>query len=212
MTEEDIAHIRGLLADGEIPSPILELGAGYGGKTCKELVESTGLEYYGTDLTPAKEVNFIADFEDAHSLQVFGERKFGSIFILNVLEHTFDPIKILDNAARLLRPGGCIVTLTPCMWPIHNYPIDCVRLLPDWYREYARRRKSVRLREKSFHYVGLGPIANYATGHEPRLPGPWRGRYQEIYSKAVHKLFNTTGRTQWSKSHLAICAIFDLVE
>ena len=52
-------------------------------------------------------VDYPADFEKPEDMGVFRPiGLLGSVLILNVLEHTFDPIRVLDNAATLLRPGG----------------------------------------------------------------------------------------------------------
>lgn len=210
MTLEDLIHIKRLLETGAvIQGTVLELGAGYGGSTCQQLIEGAGLPYVTTDIHSGGGVDYVADFEDEKSLEVFGGRTFGTVLILNVLEHAFEPIRVLDNAMRLIGPGGRIVTITPSMWPIHNYPIDCQRLLPDWYREYARRRPGVVLREDVFEYVGRGPIAKHAIGDQLMLPNPWESKAFEIYSRAVHKLLNTSGRRQWAASHSAIAAVFE---
>ena len=138
----------------------------------------------------------------------FAQHRYGCILVLNVLEHVFEPIKVLDNAISLLRHEGKVVTITPCMWPIHSYPIDCQRLLPDWFISYAERRKDVQLLDSVFEFVGYGPISAFANGLEAQLPSPWRTVFGQRYSRLVHKLFNTAGRGQWAASHVAVGAAF----
>ena len=116
MISEDIEYISKLMNDGFIKSPCLELGVGYGGPNCKSLVKSHGVDYIGTDLVSASEVDIIADFESSTEVieNIFCEReKFASILVLNVLEHTFDPIKVLDNVFHILQPGGFCIIITP---------------------------------------------------------------------------------------------------
>jgi SAM-dependent methyltransferase len=208
MTHDDLNYIAKLLKGGDyIQSPVLELGAGYGGDTSEHLIKSAGLDYSTTDIHTGPNVDYIANFESSDCSQAFEGREFGSVLVLNVLEHVFEPIRVLDNAFACVRSGGTVVAITPSMWPIHNYPIDCQRLLPDWYREYAKR-KSVILRPEVFEYVGVGPVESIGSGDQLQLPPPWDSELSKIYSKAIHKVFNTVGRTHWTKSHSAIGVVF----
>lgn len=211
MTENDLTYIRKLLDAGVILHPVLELGAGYGGSTSRNLVESAGFAYQGTDIAAGPNVDYIADFESEDCGAGFPEEKFGTVFVLNVLEHVFMPIRVLDNAIDLVRPGGRVVTITPCNWPVHSYPKDCQRLLPDWFDEYARRRPNLKLLEHHFEFIGRGRVENHIRAGERQLPLPWSGKWEAIYNRIVHKVFNTHGRSQWSASHVAIGAIFEKI-
>jgi SAM-dependent methyltransferase len=188
---------------------VLELGGGYGGETCRELILKAGLQYFATDLQPAPGVDFVADFESSDIAAHLPARDFGCVLVLNVLEHVFEPIRVLDNALAITRRGGRVVTITPCQWPVHDYPIDCQRLLADWYCQYARRRSDVTLLERYFDYVGFGPVSNFADRSTKALPPPTTNRFKSMYSRAIHKVFRTTGRGGWSANHVAIGAVFE---
>ena len=147
-----------LIQSGRVAGPVLELGVGYGGDTCRALVESSGLRYYGTDMNAAKDVDFVANFERAEDMAVFQSvAPFSTILILNVLEHTFDPIRILDHARTLVRRGGTLVVVTPAIWPLHNFPFDAWRILPNFYEEYTRRTR-LHLVDEYFEYLGIGGV------------------------------------------------------
>lgn len=210
MTEADIEYIEMLLRAGAINGPVLELGGGYGGKTCRELVENSNIAYESTDLAAGEGVDHVADFSSASSIKdTFGEKKYGTVLVLNVLEHTFDPICILDNALSLVGKAGFAVLITPAVWPIHHYPIDCCRLLPNWYQEYARTRDCILI-EEYFYYVGIGKIAGFTDiSGKLVLPSPAPGKpYKTLRSRIVHKLFNTYGRGVAFPTHVAIGAVF----
>jgi SAM-dependent methyltransferase len=202
---DDAEFVRSVLASGQFKGPILELGVGYGGETCRSLAKSFGFDYFGTDLQPAPSVDFVADFETAQNLEVFDAvRPFGTLLILNVLEHVFDPIRVLDNASALLRSGGTLVVVTPCLWPIHNYPIDCWRPLPDFWREYGKRRGFLVL-DDWFQYISVGKVNAFRNLDSTlKFPRPRSSPFHYWYGRLLHRVLNTYGRTMASPSHLAI--------
>ncbi len=208
MIEADRQYIEKLLKLGVLKPPVLELGTGYGGETCGAIIRNAGLRYYGTDLQSGPAVDFVANFEIAEDMDVFREvAPFGTILVLNVLEHTFDPIRILDNATRLLRPDGCLVVLTPAVWTLHNFPMDAWRVLPNFYEEYARRRR-MELVAEHFDYVGFGPVTVFKNSDGTyAFPPPSRSALGRIYSRMVHRAFNTFGRSMFYPNHMAVGAV-----
>lgn len=208
MTHEDLVYIRRVLAAGLVAGPVLELGAGYGGVTAKELVEAAGHRYVGTNMDAGPGVDVAADFENPDHMPRLREYgPFGSVLVLNVLEHTFEPVKVLDHAAGLLRPGGTLVTITPALWPIHDWPIDVYRLLPSFYDEYARRR-GLELVPDLFEYVLHGPVRGHrATDGGYAFPPPATG-WRRAVGRLVHRVANTYARGVYAPPHAAIGAVF----
>ncbi len=209
MVDDDIEFVRRLIDRQVVSSPVLELGAGYGGRTCRDLVGANGMEYYGTDVRAGAGVDFVADFECADDMEVFGNvAPLGSVLLLNVLEHVFNPIRILDNACKLVRKGGVIVVITPAVWPLHNFPMDAWRILPNFYEEYAKRRK-LDLVQKYFEYLGKGPVSAFQEANGAyRFPPPCNASFRYWYSRIVHKAFNTFGRSMFQPGHVSIGAVF----
>jgi SAM-dependent methyltransferase len=214
MTPNDLTFIKSLNDRGLLKSPVLELGSGYGGETCRQAIESFGHKYFTTDLSPGPGVDYAADFETARGLdQLLAAGPFGSVLVLNVMEHTFNPIAVLDNVVKTTALGGTIITVTPAVWPLHNYPVDCCRLLPDWYRRFAESR-SLELPEDYFVFISedsvQSPVNAFRDANgQDRFPPPRSGRrLSRTYSRAVHKLFRTFGRGMMQPSHIAIGAVF----
>jgi SAM-dependent methyltransferase len=210
MTEQDLSYVRRLIQKKVITGSVLELGAGYGGDTCEHLITEKGLQYYSTDITSSSGVDYVADFESDDIFNYFPDNvRFKTVLILNVLEHTFDPIRVLDNARKILDQDGSLVLITPCVWTLHKYPIDCYRLLPNFYERYAESRK-MNLDLTCFEYIEHGPIAsNRDANGDYRLPLPALG-FSYWKSKVVHQLFNTFGRGMYCPSHVAIGAVISL--
>lgn len=213
MTWQDLAYVRKILGERSFVDPVLELGGGYGGNTCREIVLASGHRYFATDLHNAPGVDFVANFENGEGVaQIAKAGPYGTVLVLNVLEHTFDPISVLDNVVSVTAPGGIVVVITPVVWPIHNYPSDCCRLLPDWYRRFAKTR-GLRLNEGSFWYIGFGPVGVYRTSDgQDSLPQPaiLKPAYR-FYSRLVHRFFNTFGRGMFYPSTVAIGVTFTRV-
>jgi SAM-dependent methyltransferase len=53
-----------------------------------------------------------------------------TIVSISVLEHLVDPQKMLNEACRILKPGGSIVLQVPWQWHIHEAPYDYYRYTP----------------------------------------------------------------------------------
>ncbi|MFM6182976.1 MAG: methyltransferase domain-containing protein [Dolichospermum sp.] len=213
MIQNDLLFIEKLLQNRMITSPVLELGAGYGGETCRDLIIENKVQYFGTDMQPGVGVDFVANFEDSPEQikSVFSSiDEFSTILVLNVLEHTFDPIRVLDNVIELLKPGGICVIITPTLWPLHNYPYDCYRINRNFYEEYCRRR-NFKLLTDYFEYIGFGKIKDLTdsqNNYQYPLPYGLRSKNSILISKFVHKLFNTYGRSMFFPSHVAVgCVI-----
>jgi SAM-dependent methyltransferase len=209
MTSDDTKWVQRMLVEKQLDGPVLELGVGYGGETCRELIEAAGLRYFGTDVEKTPAVDFVADFERSEDMNVFSSAApFGAALVLNVLEHTFDPIRTLDNVISLLKPGGKCAVLTPSIWPLHNYPMDAWRILPNLYEEYARRR-GLTLDRRFFDYVGQGPIEQFRSADgNYSFPPPCGDKTRLLWSRVVHRLFNTFGRAIFHPSHVAVGALF----
>jgi SAM-dependent methyltransferase len=208
VTEGDLAFVEELLLDGVLKGPVLELGAGYGGNTCRRAIGNAGLAYYATDVAPSEGVDFVANFEAPSVTDAFDPAvKFETVLVLNVLEHTFDPIRVMDNARSLLVNGGNLVIITPTVWTLHEYPIDCYRLLPQWYEVYAVRQRMTLL-SQYFRYIGLDNVDAYKDRNgNYQFPSPCNSLTKYWWSRVVHRIFNTFGRGMAFPSHLAIGAV-----
>jgi SAM-dependent methyltransferase len=94
-----------------------------------------------------------------------------------VLEHVRKPWRWLPELARVCRPGGAVVTLSPINWPYHEAPVDCWRAYPDGLRAL---------------YEEAGLVVELATwgsleprGWLPRCPRPVSDHAPGIFYKVA---------------------------
>jgi len=208
MTGDDLSYLRKILDSKEIGGPVLEVGSRISGEgsagSCSEVIEKHGLQYYGADLKKGKHVDFVADFSKEKQVSSLN-RKFNIIIIFNVLEHTFNPIQVLDNSITLLEDKGILICTTPTIWPLHEWPIDTYRINPQFYMKYAKKRG---LKLEYLHYLGYGQVYNYKDEKEEiEYPPPTKSKLKLFWSRAIHKIANTYARSHHAPSHLSTGAV-----
>ena len=54
----------------------------------------------------------------------FKKNSFNIALLLQVLEHVDDPLKVIHEAARVLKPGGVLILSVPFFYPLHDMPYD----------------------------------------------------------------------------------------
>ncbi|MBC8512602.1 MAG: class I SAM-dependent methyltransferase [Dehalococcoidia bacterium] len=54
----------------------------------------------------------------------FANQSFDTILCTEVLEHTSEPFVVMEEFARLLKPGGHLLLSVPFIYPIHEAPYD----------------------------------------------------------------------------------------
>ena len=76
---------------------------------------------------------------------------FDTIVMLNVLEHTFDALRVLSNTHRALRPGGALVFMDTVYSDYEGTEYA------EWLREMARTRKQPPYWNWQLHPIRLRP-------------------------------------------------------
>jgi SAM-dependent methyltransferase len=56
---------------------------------------------------------------------------FDAVVTVSTLEHTRHPWLVVQEIARIMKPGGLACLTAPFAWPYHAHPIDCWRIYPD---------------------------------------------------------------------------------
>lgn len=136
---DDALFRKRILAVLTPESKVLDLGAGAG------IVEQMNFRGHaarvcGVDLDPRIEENPWLDegkVADVANLP-FGDETFDVVFADNVMEHLPEPLAVLSEVKRVLRPGGMFLFKTPNKW--HYMPL-IARYTPHRFHQFINRRR-----------------------------------------------------------------------
>ena len=107
------------------------------------------------DIVPHSTVNMVYDF---NKKLPFKADHFNCVIVANVLEHCSDPVKLLAEIYRVLKPGGALIGTVPFLIHIHQEPYDYFR-----YTEYALHKL---FRNAEFKFDQVYIIGNLASIYE----------------------------------------------
>lgn len=119
--------IGGIIPDLPVGSEIIDIGCGHGGVS-SELVRRgffvTGIEINDDALLSMKSRGITPLRRDINKpLDV--DKSFDVALLLDVLEHVFDPVSLLAEVKRIVKPGGFIVVSVPLYFDI----LDRIKIL-----------------------------------------------------------------------------------
>ncbi|MGH9554402.1 MAG: class I SAM-dependent methyltransferase [Terriglobales bacterium] len=127
---------------------LLDVGAGAGGSLHLDL-RAPGRRVVGIDLAP--EVRLNPHLDEAHCCDAaqlpFGDEQFDLAFADYVFEHLADPLAVVREIRRVLKPGGYMLLRTPNKW--HYVPL-LARLVPDAMQGSLLERCTGRRAEEVF--------------------------------------------------------------
>ena len=91
------------------------------------------------DVFPFPNVDIVAD---AHSIPL-PDNSYDSVWIEAVLEHVKDPIKVVSEIYRVLKPGGYVFAVVPFVHKYHEHPNDYQRYTLNGLDELFHQFKKV---------------------------------------------------------------------
>jgi SAM-dependent methyltransferase len=101
------------------------LDIGCGNKPYEKLIKDLINEYIGCDIVQSSEmkVDLICDATDIKE----PNESFDTILCTQTIEHVADHQMVVNEAYRLLKPGGYLILSGPMYWPLHEEPYDFFR-------------------------------------------------------------------------------------
>ena len=132
-------HIQEFFSARERVGKVLDVGAQY----CpyfpffRDKCES----YTSMDLVDTPIVDIVCDAED----MPVEDCSYDLVLCTQVLEHCNNPQGIVDECHRVLKPGGSLIVTVPSAYPVHGYPADNWRFMPDGLRHLLRAFSEVEV-------------------------------------------------------------------
>ncbi len=98
------------------------------------LYASPHLELTETDVVPSTNIQYVCD---GHDLP-FESKTFDAVVLQAVLEHVIDPVRVVAEVRRVLRPCGLVYAETPFMQQVHAAALDFTRFTDLGHRRLFR--------------------------------------------------------------------------
>lgn len=117
--------------DGAKPASVLDVGAFDVNGTYRPLVQSLGWHYTGLDVCEGPNVDLVSP--DPYQFPL-AEGTYDIVMTGSTMEHVEAIWMWVPELVRVLRPGGMLAIVTHWQFPLHRYPVDCWRIMPDGMR------------------------------------------------------------------------------
>lgn len=117
------------LAAVKISGKVLDIGGGEAARYKQHLPE--GIEYKSANIDPDIKPTFLVKPGEKIPAP---SNSFDHCLSMNTLEHVYDPVFLLSEMRRLLKPGGTAYISVPWIFRIHAHPDDYGRYTPSWWQ------------------------------------------------------------------------------
>ena len=126
----DVFHQELFSARDVCEGLILDLGGNKRAKRGQFDIDCLAGSVIYANLSDAKSPDVVTDA----ALLPFGPSTFDTAICSELLEHVYDPRKVIVEVCRALKPGGAIIICAPFMVGIHGDPYDYARYTDSFWR------------------------------------------------------------------------------
>jgi SAM-dependent methyltransferase len=98
----------------------------------------TVVEHDPHHLLSLNDPKYISVLGDGCSL-TYTDAVFDTVLNIQVIEHVFEPMKMFNEVARVLKPGGHGIFLIPQTSVLHELPHHYYNFTPSWIKEASKR-------------------------------------------------------------------------
>ena len=124
------------------------------------------VNHYVLDVAPANSVDVVGDAR----IMPFSDGSMDVVLITQVLEHIPDPIAVIGEIRRILKPGGTLLLSVPSIFPQHGSPGDYWRYMPQGLQWILRDFHHVTVRGEAGTVPSIFLVINV---YLQVLSGPW---------------------------------------
>jgi SAM-dependent methyltransferase len=123
----------------ETVGKVLDIGAQY----CPyyPLFRNQCESYTSMDLVDTPIVDIVCNAEE----MPIEDGSYDLVLCTQVLEHCTNPQRIVGECHRVLKTGGTLIVTVPSVYPVHGYPADNWRFMPDGLRHLLRAFSQVEV-------------------------------------------------------------------
>lgn len=197
-----------------VADPVVEVGSrpavGQEDLTIRQLFENR--QFVGCDIQRGPGVDRV---EDTHALS-FPDESVSTFIAVDTLEHVADPIRAMEEAWRVLRPGGVALITSVMFFPIHAHPWDYWRFTPEGFARLLQPFESRlvmafgwELMPETVFGIGIkGPYSSLSPGLFPETSrrceewgsglridlGPFRMSVRGLWGLTARKTLDELGR------------------
>ncbi|MCX6230918.1 MAG: methyltransferase domain-containing protein [Bacteroidetes bacterium] len=114
------------LSDHKLSGEIIDLGGT--GRAEYAVFLKGSFKRYSVNMDEKSKPDFVADLEKPLK---FESEKFNGALLINVLEHIYHAHQLVQETARVLKPGGTAIATIPYIMAIHPSPRDFYRFSDD---------------------------------------------------------------------------------
>jgi SAM-dependent methyltransferase len=161
------------------------LDVGGRGKPYASFFTGRVTNHYVLDVSPAPSVDVVGDARD----MPFSNASIDVVLITQVLEHIPEPVAVISEIRRVLKPGGTLLLSVPSIFPQHGSPGDYWRYMPQGLQWILRDFRSVNVRGEAGTIPSIFLVVNVylqlLTGPLPLL--------QELLRWTICPLNNLAG-------------------
>lgn len=165
---DSVRRLLGLLREHAGPARplVLVVGGGVVGSGLDDLYEAPDVEVMGLDIYVSPLVQMVAD---AHRIPLAPSSVDG-VVVQAVLEHVLDPVAVVGEIHRVLRPGGLVYADTPFLQQVHEGPYDFTRFTDSGHRYLFRKFERI----ESGAVAGAGTQLAWSIDYFVRALLRWR--------------------------------------
>lgn len=177
------------------------LDIGCGNKPYEKMFAGKITGYVGCDIVQSNEMKVDVICEATNI--PLEDQSFDTVFSTQTIEHVADHQQLLQEAWRLLKPGGHIIVSGPLYWPLHEEPYDFFR--------FTKHGFNYILEKSGFEVLAINPNGGawaafgLSLMHAMNNKLPNRPFMMRILTKAFFKL-----RLHWIVN--AICGKLDKID
>ena len=138
-TFENVQRLTKLLLTNKKTARVLIVGGGTIGQGIECLYKDARIDIVSFDIYVSPNVQFVAD---GHNIPL-PDDSFDAVIVQAVLEHVLEPVTVVSEIYRVLKPDGIVYAETPFLQHVHEGAYDFTRYTESGHRYLFKNFESI---------------------------------------------------------------------